>query len=443
LQSLSDTFVRIAEKITPAVVGISTSRVVRDEGRMLADPYFRWFFGERNNAPRHREEEGLGSGVLVSADGVIVTNAHVVEGAEHISVTLSDRRNFKATIVGVDEKTDLAVLRIDAEKLPWVPLGDSTGLRAGELVLAVGNPFGLSQTVTMGIISGVGRQGVGISDYEDFIQTDAAINPGNSGGAMINTHGELIGVNTAIFTQSGGYEGIGFAIPSALVKSVMDSLLAHGRVVRGWLGVSIQEVSPELAAQFDLPTPRGALITNVIGHGPAAEAGLKRGDVIVAINGKPINNLSSLRLLVAGAEVGSTVAVRVYRDGGEVSINVILGEMPEDPAALPPSTEELTGGYDNVLSGFTVGELNRDTARHFQLDPRVVGMPGVVVLEVVPGSAGSRAGVLPGDIIIEVNRTEVGSLGAYTTLARTIAADERVLLLVSRQGQTLYMGVAP
>ncbi len=440
LQALSDTFVRIAEKITPAVVGVSISRVVRDNDGPRSDPYFQWFFGNREQHSQPREEEGLGSGVLVSPDGLIVTNAHVVNGADRIKVTLLDRRSFIASVVGVDEKTDLAVLRVDATNLPWVPLGDSSVLRAGELVLAVGNPFGLNQTVTMGIISGVGRQGVGITDYEDFIQTDAAINPGNSGGAMVNTHGELIGVNTAIFTQSGGYEGIGFAIPTDLVKSVMDSLLKHGRVVRGWLGVSIQEVTPELATQFDLPAPRGALVTNVIANGPAADAGLRRGDVILAIDGRPINTLSKLRLLVAGTEVGIQVAVRIQRDAGEKTIPVILGELPEDTAKLETVPVGSDREYDNVLSGLTVGEVNRDTIRTFRLDP---GSSGVVILDVAPGTPASRSGLVPGDVIVEVDRTEVTGVADYSEADRSVKVNEQVLLLVERQGQSLYVGVSP
>ncbi len=438
LQAISDTFVRIADKITPAVVGVSTSRVVHDSGGILSDPYFRWFFGDRDRQPQQHEEEGLGSGVLVSPDGLIVTNAHVVEGAEYIQITLSDRRSYKAAIVGVDEKTDLAVLRVEADGLPWVPLGDSSVLRAGEVVLAVGNPFGLNQTVTMGIISGVGRQGVGISDYEDFIQTDAAINPGNSGGAMVNTRGELIGVNTAIFTQSGGYEGIGFAIPTNLVKSVLDSLVKHGRVVRGWLGVSIQEITPELADQFELPSPKGALVTNVVAHGPAAAAGLRRGDVILAINDQPVDTLSKLRLLVAGTEVGSRVPVRIQRDGRPMTVQVTLGELPEEVATLEQAPVD--PGYDNVLAGLTVGEINRETVRQFQIEP---GTSGVVVLDVAPGSAGSRAGLAAGDVIVEIDRHEVDGVAEYTRLVRAIGPDEQVLLLVARQGQALYVGVAP
>lgn len=443
LIAISETFVQIAEKITPAVVGVSTTRVVqgRDGGPFFSDPYFRWFFGDRMPRQRDREEEGLGSGVLVSSDGLIVTNAHVVNGADHISVTLSDRRAFKASVVGVDEKTDLAVLRIDGTNLPWVPFGDSSSLRAGELVLAVGNPFGLKQTVTMGIISGVGRQGVGITDYEDFIQTDAAINPGNSGGAMVNTRGELIGINTAIFTQSGGYEGIGFAIPSDLARQVMDSLVKKGRVVRGWLGVSIQEITPELAAQFGLKSPSGALVTDVIEDSPAEKAGLRRGDVILDLNGKPIEKLSQLRLLVASTEVGSKVKVRLQRDGKNITVTVTLGELPEDPTVLGSRGDEVPEDtYDNALSGLSVGTIDAETSTRFQLEPNT---QGVVILDIKLGSTASRAGLTPGDVIIEIHREEIQNLADYRRIARTIEAGDKILLLISRRGQTLFVGIDP
>jgi len=281
---------------------------------------------------------------------------------------------------------------------------------------------------------------VGISDYEDFIQTDAAINPGNSGGAMVNTHGELIGINTAIFTQSGGYEGIGFAIPSNLAKTITRSLAEHGRVVRGWLGVSIQEVTPELAAQFGLDKPQGALVTEVLGNSPAEKAGLKRGDVIVAIDGEAIQNLSRLRILVASTKVGAKVRVRVVRNGKERTVEVTIGELPEDVASLGQQPETSPGDFDNVLAGLTVGPLSRDNALRFQLDP---GGPGVVVLDVQPGSPASRAGLIAGDVIMELDRREVADLAAYNRAARRVKPDEGVLLLIARRGQTLYVGIEP
>jgi serine protease Do len=441
LQAISQTFVQIARHITPAVVGISTTRVVTDGGESLfSDPYFRWFFGDQGPHPHEREEEGLGSGVIVTPEGLIVTNEHVVGGADHIKVTLSDRRDFDAKVIGTDKKTDLAVLKIDGTDLPWVPFGDSSKLEPGEVVLAVGNPFGLTQTVTMGIVSGVGRQGVGITDYEDFIQTDAAINPGNSGGAMVNSRGELIGINTAIFTQSGGYEGIGFAIPANLARTIADSLEKHGRVVRGWLGVSIQEVTPELAAQFNLDTPKGAVVTEVLGKSPAEKAGVKRGDVIVGLNGQEVENLARLRLLVAAAPVGSRMTLQIVRDGKKKKVDVTIGELPEDVASLTRKPEAVEGDFDNVLSGLTVGPLSRENALRFQLDP---AGKGAVVLEVAAGSPASRAGIMEGDVIMEINRQEVATLDDYDRLARQIRKDKGALLLIARRGQTLFVGIEP
>jgi serine protease Do len=321
-----------------------------------------------------------------------------------------------------------------------VPFGDSSKLEAGEVVLAVGNPFGLTQTVTMGIVSGVGRQGVGITDYEDFIQTDAAINPGNSGGAMVNTRGELIGINTAIFTQSGGYEGIGFAIPANLARSISHSLEKNGRVVRGWLGVSIQEVTPELAAQFNLDTPKGAVVTEVLGNSPAEKAGVKRGDVIVALNGQDVENLARLRLLVAAAPVNSRMTLQIVRDGKRRRIDVTIGELPEDVASLTRKPQAVEGDFDNVFSGLNAGSLSRENALRFQLDP---GGKGAVVLDVAAGSPASRAGIMEGDVIMEINRQEVATLDDYDRLARQVGKDKGALLLISRRGQTLFVGVEP
>ncbi|MDH5528157.1 MAG: DegQ family serine endoprotease [Nitrospirota bacterium] len=442
LEAISRTFVEIAEQVTPAVVGISTVSVVSEGGEtpFFSDPYFRWFFGDRTPHPRDHEEEGLGSGVLVSPDGLILTNAHVVDGADHIRVTLVDRRAFKATVVGVDKKTDLAVLRIDGENLPWAQFGDSSGLRAGEVVLAIGNPFGLSRTVTMGIVSAVGRQAVGITDYEDFIQTDAAINPGNSGGAMVNTRGELIGINTAIFTQSGGYEGIGFAIPADLARNVMKSLVEKGRVVRGWLGVSIQEVTAELADQFGLDSPRGALVTDVFKDSPAERAGVMRGDVILSVGGKEISKLTELRLLVAATEVGSKVELQVQRDGRVKRMHVVLGEFPEESATAKAQPGKPEPRFDNVFGGIEAADLDRELARRFQVEAKG---SGVMVVDVDPGSAASRAGLIPGDMILEIDRQEVTGMADYRRIAGKVGPKQRVLVLISRRGQTLFVGIEP
>ena len=317
--------------------------------------FFRRFFGEEferrfqpEEFPRQQE---TGSGVIVSRDGYIITNNHVVEQGDDIQVTLSDKRNFAAEIVGTDPKTDLALVKIDADNLPVLPWGDSGKLEVGEIVLAIGNPFGLNQTVTMGIVSAVGRANVGIVDYEDFIQTDAAINPGNSGGALVNLKGELIGINTAIFTRSGGYMGIGFAIPSNMAKSIQTSLTQHGKVIRGWLGVSIQDLTPDLQEQFDAPDQRGVLVSDVVEDSPAEEGGLKRGDIIRQYDNYEVNDSRHLRSLVAETQPDASVTIQVLRDGDEQQVKVRIAEMPKDLEALA-SSDEARGKH--ALIGITV-----------------------------------------------------------------------------------------
>ncbi len=303
----------------PAVVNISTTRVVKSQGMpaspFMDDPFFKHFFGEefgrQFQIPRERRENSLGSGVIVSADGYIVTNAHVVEKADEIKVLLSDKREFTGKVVGSDPKSDIAVIKIKGKDLPTLNWGDSEKLEVGEYVLAIGNPFGLNSTITLGIVSAVGRANMGIEQYENFIQTDAAINPGNSGGALVNTRGELIGINTAIFSRTGGSMGIGFAIPSNMAKGVMDSLVKTGKVVRGYLGVSIQDLNAEMAKQFGLDDKQGALVSDVVAGSPADKAGIKTGDVILKFDGKEIENSTMLRHRVAETPVGKKTESRV------------------------------------------------------------------------------------------------------------------------------------
>ena len=339
-------FVGIAKAITPAVVNIATTRDAREGGGHgpFDDPFFRRFFGEeffrRFDKPQERKERSLGSGVIVNANGLIITNNHVVSKADDIRVVLSDKREFAAKLVGMDSKTDLAILRVDAGGLQTIPWGDSDGLEVGELVLAVGNPFGLNQTVTMGIVSAVGRASMGIAEYEDFIQTDAAINPGNSGGALVNTRGELVGINTAIFSQSGGNMGIGFAVPSSMARSILDQLLKNGKVVRGWLGVSIQELSPELAQQFGVPDAKGVLVSEVLDDSPAKRGGVERGDIIQQYEGKPIDSPTQLRNAVARTNIGKKVTIKVLREGRTKAVELTVVEQPQSIARLeapPPS----------------------------------------------------------------------------------------------------------
>ena len=316
-------FVEVAKKTTPAVVNISTIGTRKGQDHASSDSFsndlFKKSFGETpsDRSDRLREERvtGLGSGVIVDPNGYVVTNSHVIAEAKEIRVILKDRREFPAKVVGSDTKSDIAVIKIEADHLPSAPWGDSSKLEVGEYALAIGNAFGLTETVTLGIISAVGRANVGISDYEDFIQTDAPINPGNSGGALMNIRGELVGVNTAIFSQTGGSLGIGFAIPSNMAKPVMESLIKTGRVVRGWLGLSIQEVTPDLAREFGLSKPEGVLIGDLLPGSPAAKAGLHRGDVILQVDGKTVESSGQLRNLVASTSIGSVLKMSILRDG--------------------------------------------------------------------------------------------------------------------------------
>ena len=326
----------IAEAVKPAIVNISTTRTIKIQGRdqFLDDPFFKRFFGDQFKMPKERKTAGLGSGVIVSSDGYILTNYHVIKDADEIKVLLSDKRDFKGKVVGTDPKTEIAVIKIEATNLPTIKWGDSNRLKVGEIVLAIGNPYGLNQTVTMGIVSAVGRANVGIAEYEDFIQTDAAINPGNSGGAMVNVKGELVGINTAIFSTSGGYQGIGLAIPSDMAKDVMDSLIAKGKVVRGWLGVSVQSITPELAKQFNLKEEKGALVGDVVEESPAEKAGIQRGDIITAYEGKKIDEPYQLRNMVANTSPGKEVELTIVRENTTKTIKVTISEQPAEVQKL-------------------------------------------------------------------------------------------------------------
>jgi len=316
----------------PAVVNISTARhVVQRRNPLAEDPFFRHFFGDPGGEPRRRLESSLGSGVIVSPQGYLVTNHHVVEGAEEIRVTLLDGRTLAGAMVGTDPETDLAVLRLGLDGLPAITLGDSEGLQVGDVVLAIGNPVRLGHTVTMGIVSATGRQELGISTYENFIQTDAAINPGNSGGALVDARGRLVGINTAIFTESGGSQGIGFAIPVSVVREVLAAIIEQGRVSRGWLGIEVQDLSPELAQSLGLAESVGAVVAGVLRQGPAQRGGVEPGDVIVAVAGRPVANQRDLLEAVARARPGSRLAVDLVRQGAAVRVEVAVGERP--PAA--------------------------------------------------------------------------------------------------------------
>ena len=441
-------FVPVVKAVMPAVVNISTKRTIRSQGadvpsQFQDDPFFRQFFGDdffhRFHMPRERRESSLGSGVIVDSAGYIITNNHVVAKADEIKVLLNDKREFSGKVVGTDPKSDIAIVKINAKDLPVIPWGDSDKLEVGEYVLAIGNPFGLNQTVTQGIVSAVGRANVGIADYEDFIQTDAAINPGNSGGALVNARGQLVGINTAIFSRSGGYMGIGFAVPSNMTRAVMESLIKTGKVVRGWLGVSIQEVTPDLAKQFGMKESRGALVSEVIPDSPAAAAGLQSGDIITAFNGKPVDSPSTLRNTVAQTLVGMKVKVEVLRDKKTVSLEVKIAEQPKD-IAQAEGESVLGNGKDTVLSGVEVRNLTPDIARQLGVP---AGTAGVVVSGIEQGSAAEDAGLQEGDVIMQINRQSVHNIGDFKRLSGKLSKTDSTLLLINRQGRKLFIAIRP
>src|ERR1700728_1557531 len=439
LGNFANGFSAVLKPALPAVVNISSSKVVKP-GRnqmspMFNDPFFRQFFGDQGQGEaRPQREQSLGSGVIVTSDGTILTNNHVVDGATDIKVFLSDNREFPAKVIGTDPKTDVAVIKINATGLSTLALGDSSKLQVGDMVLAIGDPFGIGKTATMGIVSATGRGGLGIEGYEDFIQTDAAINPGNSGGAMIDLHGDLIGINTAILSGGGGgNQGVGFAIPINMARTVMDQLVGHGKVVRGYLGLYPQDVTPALARQFGLNKPGGALVSGLKPDAPAAKAGLRAGDVVLELNGQPVESANDLRLRVSQSAPGTTVKLAVSRDGKVEDVNVTLGELPPDKLAEDNSgPSENSGG----LEGVNVEELTPDTLQQLQLPS---GTRGVVVTNVDPSSAAAAAGLDRGDVIQQVNHKPVHNIAEYKQ-AVAAAGKQPVLLLVNLQGGvTQYM----
>jgi len=411
---LSTAFENVAAAIKPSVVNISSVKKI-EVRQTIPEPLlrgpFRDFFGdrfpdffERDGRPRDYFQEGVGTGVIVSDDGYILTNNHVVEGADEVKVRLSDDRSFRAKVVGTDPKTDLAVIKVDEDGLHAARLGNSSNVRIGQWVVAVGNPFGLSHTLTAGIVSATGRSNMGIVDYEDFIQTDAAINPGNSGGPLVNLRGEVIGINTAIFSRSGGYMGLGFSIPINMAKSVMQSLIDDGRVVRGYLGAMIQNLDPGMADSFGFSGTDGALIGDVVSGGPAEEAGLKEGDIVTAYDGKPIENVTQLRSFVAQTRPGTKAALEVFRNGKHETLSVRIGELKDDE--LPAST---SGQDVDEDLGLKVRTLTPELADRLGYDD----VAGVVVTEVEPYSPAAEAGLQPRDVILRVAGKPVADAAAF------------------------------
>jgi serine protease Do len=428
----------VAEAVKPSVVNISTTKTVNGKGNSFEgfpdDLFFRRFFGDRFKEfdhDRKHKTSALGSGVIVAKDGYILTNNHVVKDADKIKVILYDKKEYKGQVIGTDPKTDLAVIKIDAKDLPAIKIGDSDTLKVGEMVIAIGNPFALNHTITMGIVSAIGRSNVGIADYEDFIQTDAAINPGNSGGALVNIDGELVGINTAIFSTNGGYMGIGFAIPTTMVNSVMDSIIAHGKVVRGWLGVTIQNLTPELAGHFDISENEGSLVTDVVKDSPAEKAGFERGDLVVDVEGKTVKSSSALRNMVAKTAPGKTVEVTVIRDGKEKTLRVKLGEFPDETMLAS------RGEDSNAIKGVHVRDLTPDLKKRLDIPEKV---NGVVVTNVEGDSAAS--GVLrQNDVIQEINRKDIKNIESYEEAASRIESEDSAMLLVYRGGGYIYVAI--
>jgi serine protease Do len=434
LSKTGQAMAEVAAAVKPAVVNISSTKTIKTPGirsPFFDDPFFRRFFGDdlgHFGQPREYKQSGLGSGVIVDKEGYILTNNHVIKDADEIKIKLSDKREFKGKVIGTDSKTDIAVIKINSNHLPVLKLGDSDKLRVGETVIAVGNPFGLNQTVTSGIVSATGRANVGIADYEDFIQTDAAINPGNSGGALVNVRGELVGINTAIFSTSGGYQGIGFAIPSSMAKVVMDNLIKKGKVIRGWLGVSIQPVTPDLAKQFGIKEDKGALVGDVVEEGPAEKAGIQRGDVIIEYDGREVSDPSYLRNSVAATAPGEKVSLKIIRDGKKLTFNVTIAELPAD-------MEKLHGKFDNPLKGVIVQGLTPELKKNLNIPKRI---NGVIVTDIEEGSPAEGV-LMVNDVITEVNRKRINNMKDYEAVVSRIKSGNDILLLVFRNGSSIYI----
>ena len=406
-------FIEVSTKVTPSVVNIRAARISRNE----LGPLFDDFFGDLFRNPQERKAQSLGSGFIISEDGYILTNEHVVKGAEEIKVKLSDQRVYDGKVVGIDPSTDVAVLKIEPdESLAVAVLGDSDALQVGQWALAIGNPFGLDRTLTVGVISATGRANVGIEDYEDFIQTDASINPGNSGGPLLNMYGEVVGINTAIVATG---QGIGFAIPINLAKLIADQLIEKGEVTRGWLGVSIQALTPELAESFGLDRMTGALVNQVLPGGPAEKAGVRRGDVLLTMDGREVRGVRALQLLVASTPAGKTVDLEILRNGKRQNLPVtVVAQEPEERAAEPAA----------VGKGVGLGLV---------VAPAEEG--GVRVEEVDPGSAAAAAGVRPGDHVLSLNKQEVKDLASFNKAAKEAVKGKNVVLLLRRGDTTLYL----
>ncbi|SMO55450.1 Do family serine endopeptidase [Fodinibius sediminis] len=439
LKDFNDAIVNIADQTNPTVVTVTVTQTVQARQNPLAR-----FFGDPQAEPEEYQRQGLGSGVIVSRDGYILTNHHVVEDADEVEVKLYNDKRYNAKVVGTDPQTDIAVLKVDAPDLNVIKLGNSEKLRVGEMVLAIGSPLQLElgHSVSMGIVSAKDRS-IGIlrqqAGYEKFIQTDAAINPGNSGGALVNMDGELVGINSAIASRSGGNDGIGFAVPINIAKSVMESIIEHGRVVRGYLGISMGgEVDATMARALDLDKDYGVIIGSVEKDGPAGEAGLRKGDVIQTLNGEPVKSWDSFRTAIGTSSPGTEIDLTINRDGEMQEVTVTLGEQPEEMAVNQGRTEE-SESMDKEL-GFIVRNLTPEIARQLRVEP---GLEGVVVTEITRGSSAQRQGLRRGDVITGINRQGVGNVREFREAMRAASeSEEKVALLdINRQGNSQYIAI--
>jgi len=448
---LGASYAPVVKRVAPSVVKVLVTerakKIAADDAAPFFDnPAFREFFGDqfgrsfgRRGAIIQPPQEGLGSGVIVSADGYILTNNHVVHGADVIKVTLNDGRELTAKVVGTDPESDLAVVKVDAKNLPAITFADSEQIEVGDRVLAVGNPFGIGQTVTSGMVSGLGRATMGLG-YEDFIQTDAAINPGNSGGALVDAEGRLVGVNTAILSRSGGSQGIGFAIPANLARNVMEQLVARGKVVRGYLGVTVQDITPALENEFNVTTTKGAIVAEVVGGSPAAKAGLRSGDVITKLDGKDVIDARHLKLASAGIVPGRKVEAQYVRDGKTVTAELSVGERPGERAlaraggdenADENSGEVARSADTGTLNGVGVSDLDPQARREFDVPARV---RGALVTEVDPNSAAAAAGLQPGDVIEEINHHAVHNGDEAVKFTEKTESKKTLLRVWSQRG---------
>ena len=435
LESFSNSIADIAEKVGPAVVNIDTVRMVKQGSPFFSqDPIFRQFFGEQfKDYSRTIPQKGTGSGFIISQEGYILTNEHVIHKAEKIKVTLSDGREFTGKLIGSDLDSDIAIVKIDSDDLPIVTLGDSDKLRVGEIVVAIGNPYGLQQTVTMGVVSAEGRSiPVEEHTYRNFIQTDAAINPGNSGGPLLNTKGEVVGINTAIIAYA---QGIGFAIPINIPKKNIDELIKLGKVRRSWLGVYIQEVTPEIAEQFGLSEDaKGVLVGDVVNDSPAEKSGIERGDIITKVNDEEVDSPGELQDKIRSIEIGKKANIEVVRDGKEISFVVIIDEMPTvDEEGSELSKEKVF----SVQTGLKVQTVTAEIAKELGL-PQVKGL---VITEVIPGSSADDMGLQTGDIILEANRVEASTVDEWGKVISKLEPGDTLLLLVFRSGHTYYVPI--